>query len=403
MIEEAVSAGTAMDAEASDGRRRMLLVRGGVLSPYSGLGGAFHDLRTSLEGGAIPKWSSAGVLEYDLGEDAPAWKRLWWRWVTHPRRVKKAIRAAERTGQADAVLVTDQEQAHLVPRSSTLPVMVYVHDFFHLFPHQLELSGDRLDIGEQRPSVIRRRDLRQLMHGLRRADALVCNTMDTASLCRTHFPTTPLDRVPYGLDVASYAPPSPLPKAPQPLAEPRCHFLVVGSHDPRKRLKFLIDALAELPDEVRDRLRVHHIGGNTCPYGGLSAKALAARASVPWTHVGSGISDDVLNLYRWHTEALLFPSAAEGFGYPPVESMAAGQPVLASDRPAHNELIPEGSGLDPENKGAWCEAIGAAVTAWIQREGQPRVADDRLMNHVSFLAPQRFHRDMAEAWDRHCS
>ena len=403
MIEEAVSAGKVMDAEVVGTPRKILLVRGGALSSYSGLGGAFHDLRTSLEHSSIPNWSLAGVLEYDLGEHAPGWKRLWWRWVAHPRRVRKAIRAAEQTGQVDAVLVTDQEQAHLIPRSTSLPVMVYVHDFFHLFPQQLELSGERLEIGELRPSAVRRRDLRQLMRGLHRADAFICNSQDTASLCRTHFPATPADWVPFGLEVASYAPPVPLPESPQPLRERRCHFLVVGSHDPRKRLKFLINMLASLPQEVLNQLRVHHIGGNTCPYGGASADVLASDAGVPWTYVGSGISDELLNHYRWHTEALLFPSAAEGFGFPPVESMAAGQPVLASDRPAHNGLIPKGSGLDAEDAGVWANAVKDAITAWVQRDGQPRPVATDLMDHVAFLAPERFHRDMSEAWDRHCS
>ena len=44
---------------------------------------------------------------------------------------------------------------------------------------------------------------------------------------------------------------------------------------------------------------------------------------------------------RHNCEALLFPSASEGFGYPPLESMAAGMEVLCSNLPSHNELMPE--------------------------------------------------------------
>ena len=114
--------------------------------------------------------------------------------------------------------------------------------------------------------------------------------------------------------------------------------------------------------------------------------------------MGSNISDEVLNLHRWHTEALLFPSGAEGFGYPPVESMAAGQPVLASDRPAHNELMPDGACLPAEDSEAWRAAITDVYQTWVARGGAPREADTALMEHVAFLAPERFHRDMAEAW-----
>lgn len=386
-----------MEEGSGSDDRRILLVRGGVLSPHSGLGGAFHDLRRSLEAGHIPGWSLSGVLEYDLGPKAPGWRRLWQRWVAHPRRVRRAVRR----GNVNLVMVTDQEQAHLVPTKANAPVLVYVHDAFHLYPERLTLAGEVLDIGEQRPSIVRRRDLTLLEAGLRRADGFVCNTLATQTLCTERFPGKPLDRVPYGVEVNRYAPPEPLPAPPVALTEDRCHFLVVGSHDPRKRLAFLIRTLAKLPNDVLQRLRVHHIGGDACPYGGVAASELAASAGVPWQHVGSGISDDVLNAYRWHTQALLFPSGAEGFGYPPVESMAAGQPVVVSDRPAHNELVPEGTAIDPEDADVWCAAVVAHVEAWVAREGAPRAPDASLMAHVAFLAPDRFHRDMAAAWDRY--
>lgn len=378
--------------------KRVLLVRGGVLTPYSGLGGAFHDLRTSLESGYFQSWETAGVEEYDLGQRPSSIQRLLRRWFGHPRQVRKTIRRLHAVGSLDVVHVSDQEQAHLVPQKSPVPVVVYVHDFFHLFPSTVTLSGVSVEVGEQNPSMIRRRDLRRLMKGLRRADAFICNTDATAALCREHFPSTPLYQIPYALDVGAYAPPSELPAKPASLTDGFCHLLVVGSHDPRKRLSFLMEVLGGLPDEVASSLVVHHIGGDACPVGGPSATTLAKQHGVNWNHVGSNISDEVLNLHRWHTEALLFPSGAEGFGYPPVESMAAGQPVLASDRPAHNELMPDGACLPAEDSEAWRAAITDVYQTWVARGGAPREADTALMEHVAFLAPERFHRDMAEAW-----
>jgi len=378
---------------------RILLVRGGVLTPFSGLGGAFHDLRTALEQGRFGSWSSAGVEEYDLGENPSAFSRLWTRWSSHPRKVKATIASLHRKQAVDIVLVSDQEQAHLVPRKSAVPVVVYVHDFFHLFPHTVTLSGQTVEVGEQSPSMVRKRDLRRLLKGLQRADAFICNTEATASVCREHFPNTPLYRIPYALDVASYAPPQTLPSPPEPLANDACHLLVVGSHDPRKRLAFLMEVLAGLDDAVASDISVHHIGADVSPAGHPSATDLAKQHGVNWHHVGSNISDDVLNAYRWNCEALLFPSAAEGFGYPPVESMAAGQPVLASDRPAHHELMPESTCLPAEDMAAWRNAIVEVHRAWKAREGAPRTPSVALMEHVSFLAPDRFYRDMAKAWD----
>ena len=389
--------------EPATKRQQMLLVRGGVLSPYSGLGGAFHDLRTSLESGSMPSWSLAEVAEYDLGTKPSAFKRLLKRWFIHPRTVKQRIKSLHAEGRLHLVQVSDQEQAHLLPRRCPVPVVIYVHDFFHLLPQQLELSGQTIEVGEQRPSPIRKRDLKRLMKGLHRTDGIICNTKATEALCREHFPSKPLFRIPYGLDARKYTPPEKLPAKPAALTTEQCHFLVVGSHDPRKRLAYLIDVLSRLDDALKASVHIHHIGGDTCPYSGQSAAAYAEQNNVQWTHVGSGIDDQTLNLYRWHTEALLFPSAAEGFGYPPVESMAAGQPVLASLRPAHEELLIEGQGLPAEDEQAWMAAIEAVHTTWTQRQGSPRSADPALMAHVEFLSPARFHKDMDEAWTTFCS
>lgn len=389
--------------EPATKQQQLLLVRGGVLSPFSGLGGAFHDLRASLESGSMPSWSLAEVAEYDLGKKPSAFQRLLKRWFIHPRTVKQRIKSLHRDGRLHLVHVSDQEQAHLVPRRCPVPVVVYVHDFFHLIPQQLELSGQKIEVGELRPSLIRKRDLKRLMKGLQRADGIICNTNATEALCREHLPSKPLFRIPYGLDATRYIPPEDLPAKPSALAPEQCHFLVVGSHEPRKRLAYLIDVLSRLDDGLKSSIHIHHIGGDTCPYSGQSAAAYAQQNNVQWTHVGSGIDDQTLNLYRWHTEALLFPSAAEGFGYPPVESMAAGQPVLASLRPAHEELLFEGQGLPAEDQGAWMTAITATHTTWSERKGGPRTADPALMAHVEFLSPARFHEAMDEAWTMFCS
>ena len=296
------------------------------------------------------------------------------------------------------MFVSDQEQAHLVPSSSPVPVVVYVHDLFHLFPEAVAFSGEVVEVGEQRPGLVRRRDLRRLLKGLRRADAFICSTSAVADTCKHHFPNTPLFQIPYAIDVERYAPPPSLPPAPSGVESSSCNLLVVGSHDPRKRLAFLMRVLSNLPKALADDITVHHIGGDACPHGGLSASSLAQQHGVDWRTVGSNVSDEVLNGYRWHCEALLFPSGAEGFGYPTVESMAAGQPVLASNRPAHNELMPAKTCLDPEDVQGWIDAIAAIHAAWSSRTGAPRTADTSLMEHVSFLAPERFNAEMAHAW-----
>lgn len=66
---------------------------------------------------------------------------------------------------------------------------------------------------------------------------------------------------------------------------------------------------------------------------------------------------DLVALYQEAT-LFLFPSRYEGFGLPPLEAMAAGVPVLASDRASIPEVVGSaGLLLDPDRVLEWQEAI----------------------------------------------
>ena len=73
-------------------------------------------------------------------------------------------------------------------------------------------------------------------------------------------------------------------------------------------------------------------------------------------------SDEVVDgLYR-AAVALLLPSTYEGFGFTPLEAMARGCPVLASDIPALREIAGDGALLlPPRDESSWSEAIERVV------------------------------------------
>jgi glycosyltransferase involved in cell wall biosynthesis len=67
--------------------------------------------------------------------------------------------------------------------------------------------------------------------------------------------------------------------------------------------------------------------------------------TAPWAHklpdvkLTGAVSDDELAAIYTGAHALVFPSDDEGFGLPPVEALACGTPVVASDVPALREVL----------------------------------------------------------------
>jgi hypothetical protein len=75
---------------------------------------------------------------------------------------------------------------------------------------------------------------------------------------------------------------------------------------------------------------------------------LAASISAPGkVHFLSGLSNEQVNVAYAHARALLFPSLAEGFGWPIVEAMASGCPVITTDLAPMTEVAGAAARLIP--------------------------------------------------------
>ena len=72
----------------------------------------------------------------------------------------------------------------------------------------------------------------------------------------------------------------------------------------------------------------------------------------------SNISDVMLNDLYNSVDVLLFPSTNEGFGFPLVEAMATGLPIVASDIPVTREVVGDSGFLVDKNESSrYAEAI----------------------------------------------
>lgn len=132
--------------------------------------------------------------------------------------------------------------------------------------------------------------------------------------------------------------------------------LHVGTIEPRKNLTRLVEAFARL----RRDGRLEHLvlaGALGWRYGGLlrAIERLGLASSV--RRLGYVHPDDLPVLYNL-ARVIAQPSLYEGFGFPVVEGMAAGVPVLTSNRSAMAEIAADAALLvDPESTEAIVDGL----------------------------------------------
>ena len=137
-------------------------------------------------------------------------------------------------------------------------------------------------------------------------------------------------------------------------------MLAVGTLEPRKNLPTLVAAFDAMAAEEPDVALV--IGGPD-GWGAAEFNAAVNRAShrdrirrLGWLE--DGARGDLLA----GAAALAYPSRYEGFGFPPLEAMQAGVPVVASTAGSLPEVLGDGAVLvDPDDVDALAAALGRVV------------------------------------------
>jgi glycosyltransferase involved in cell wall biosynthesis len=115
---------------------------------------------------------------------------------------------------------------------------------------------------------------------------------------------------------------------------PERYLLFVGALEPRKDVATLLAAFRQLRREQPDTPPLVLVG----PQGW--GPALDTSGLTPQDVIRLGYLDTAaLQPVVAHAAALCYPSLYEGFGLPPLEAIAAGTPVVASDIPAVREVI----------------------------------------------------------------
>jgi len=221
------------------------------------------------------------------------------------------IGAEHLAGNARVFHWTDYVQ----PQVSNARTVLTVHDL--AFVRNSSWHGDQAETLRQRT-----RD------AIARADALIVPSTTTRNDVRAFAPDAPPMRViPFGSDHV------PTTTSKHPLGG-RDYALCVGTIEPRKNHRTLLAAWRRLP-EPRPLLVVVGAIGWACDDIVLDLERAQQEGLVQWR---AQCPDEQLWPLLQHAQLLAYPSLWEGFGFPPLEAMALGVPVVAHQTEPLREL-----------------------------------------------------------------
>src|ERR1700737_1900752 len=191
-----------------------------------------------------------------------------------------------------------------------------------------------------------------------RADVVITVSENTAKDVVDIFgiPRSRIEVVPHGV-AASFTPMSAedLAEARQRLNLPERYILFVGTIEPRKNLKTLLEAWAMM----RDRPDLVVVGEWGWRYEPIRERM--ARMG-PGLHHLDGLNPTDLPAVYNLARALAHPAWYEGFGLPPLEAMASGTPVVVSARSSLPEVV-DGAGLvvSADQPDEWRKALERVI------------------------------------------
>jgi glycosyltransferase involved in cell wall biosynthesis len=192
--------------------------------------------------------------------------------------------------------------------------------------------------------------------------------------------------------VIPFGTPSLVPKNPAAVDQwlpPRTdrYVVAIGEDLPRKGFRYLLQAFADVADED-PQLGLVLIGRCT----------QQQREDVPRLRHGNRImrtgplSGPQAGTLLHGAAALVYPSLSEGFGFPPLQAMAAGVPVIASDLPALREVAGDAALFaTPRDAGGLAHALSVLLhNSALQRDliirGRSRVENFRFETSAAQFA-----------------
>jgi mannosyltransferase len=173
----------------------------------------------------------------------------------------------------------------------------------------------------------------QKAYGIKKADGIICISDSTKKELLHFYPDTNPDKLRvihhgiadtfYPVDKSIYALPPGITTS---------YILYIGARGHYKNFAIALDVMMQLPSHYQ----LVVTGGEQ-----WSSKELNnIQTKIPGRyHILQTVSPTTLNLLYNYAWCLLYPSAYEGFGFPPGEAMKAGCPVVATNATSMPEVV----------------------------------------------------------------
>lgn len=193
---------------------------------------------------------------------------------------------------------------------------------------------------------------------LKQAEHILCNSEATASDIHAFYgiPADKITPVLLSHDSRHFR----IPDSPG-TAPDRPYFFYVGRHDPYKNLLRIVRAFAMLPNRQNYDLL---IAGSPDPrYTPLLKQQAIDLEIADRVKFLEYVAYDHLPRLLHQSIALVYPSLWEGFGFPVLEAMACGAPVITSNLSSLPEVAGDAAILvDPYDEQALAQAMAAVAT-----------------------------------------
>jgi alpha-1,3-rhamnosyl/mannosyltransferase len=176
----------------------------------------------------------------------------------------------------------------------------------------------------------------------------------------------------------------------------RPYLLFVGCIEPRKNVRTIVRAYHSLPASLRRNVDLIFVG----PFGWEhdEVRTMLTSGQDRIRYLGYVPESDLPGLVKG-TVALLYPSFYEGFGLPAAQAMAAGVPVIGSDRSCLPEVIGDaGILVNPDSVDELRDAIQRVCTSvdlTQQLRTQGRARAERFRWPVCAAESMQFFRNVA--------